>query len=239
MKLENVRPMNFSGIPFVLVVVAFFLIIILPRVISGEYWPLWILGWVILFASWGTGAEIEGDLIVLKYVFGKLKIRISLSEIEEITTLNKLQKGTIARYFKWEILLLVIFIAYALFDLIILPRGLLRGYYFGDIGIIVFGLFYISVFAVPFSKKWIIVIFTYSLIPLAIFMLYLKTGNITADDVCVPISTAFLLTIALWEAYSVEYVVIRTPKKLYLLTTKSADEIIKALLKVAQNVQTA
>ncbi|AHF81183.1 hypothetical protein [Thermococcus paralvinellae] len=238
MKLENVRPMNFSGIPFALVVVAFSLIVILPKAVTmpERYWPLWILGWVILFASWGTGAEIEGDSIVLKYVFGKLKIRIPFSEIEEITTLNKLQKGTIAKYFKWEIFLFTIFVIYALFDLIILPRGLLRGYYFGDIGLIIFGLFYISVFTVPFSKKWIIVIFTYSLIPLEVFILHLKTGNITADDVFVLISTAFVLTVALWEAYSVEYVVIRTPKKLYLLTTKSADEIIKALLKVAQNV---
>lgn len=238
MKLRDVRPMNFSGIPFVLVVISFTIIIVLPRVTPENYWPFWIFGWIVLFASWGTGAEVEKDFIVLKYVFGKLKIKIPFSEIEEITTINKLQKGTIAKYFKWEIILFMILVAYALFDLIILPHGLLKGYYFGDIGLIVFGLFYISAFTIPFSKKKIIGIFTYSFVLLAVLMLYLKIGSITADDVLMFIIMAFILTVTIWEVYSVEYVVIRTPRRLYLITAENTEEFIKALWKVTQNVQT-
>ncbi len=230
MKLENVTPMNFSGIPFVFGVIAFSLIVLLPRVMSEAYWPLWILGWLILFASWGTGAEIEGDSIVLKYAFGVLKIKIPFNEIEEIAVLSRLQKGTIAKYFKWEIFLFMSFIVYAIFDLITLPRGLLKGYYFGDIGLIVWGLFYISAFTTPFSKKKIVELLVCILVPLEALALYLKTGSITGDDIFVLMSTAIILLIAIPWFYERDYIMIRTKKAVYLLECKNAGKIIKELL---------
>ncbi|WP_457754131.1 hypothetical protein [Thermococcus sp.] len=239
MNLENVRPMNFSGIPFVLVVVSFVLLIVLPRVLSRVQGIFFVIGVLCLMASWGTGVEIKGDSIVLKYVFGILKIRIPFSEIEEIAALSKLQKGIIARYFKWEIVLLAMVVVYAFFDLMSLPYGLLKGYYLGDIGLILFGLFYVFAFTVPFFKKRIIQVFAYSLVPFAGLVLYLKTGSITADDVTMLGIMAFVLTMIIWDVYNAEYIVIRTPRRLYLLTTRSADELVKSLLKVAQNVQTA
>ncbi|ADT84797.1 hypothetical protein [Thermococcus barophilus] len=237
MKLESVRPMNFSGIPFVLVVVSFVLLIVLPRLVSHVQGIFFVIGVFCLMASWGTGAEVEGNSIVLKYVFGKLKIRIPFDDIEEITTLNRLQKGAIAGYFKWEILLFIVFIAYALFDLITLPRGLLKGYYFGDIGLIVFGLFYIFAFVIPFSRKVFVAILAYSFVPVAIFLLYQKTGSITGDDIFMFIALVMVLGFAILDIYGKDYVLIRTKKNTYLLTCRSADEIVKALLKVAQNVQ--
>ncbi len=233
MKLENVRPMNFSGIPFALVVIAFPLIIILPRAMSEVWWPLWILGWLILSASWGTGVGIDGSLIVLKYVFGKLKIRIPFGEIEEITALSKL----LARYFKWEIALFVICIIYAFFDLITMPRELLKGYYFGDIGLIIFGLFYIFAFILPFSRRILVGILAYLFIlPI---LLYQKTGNITGDDISMFMVLAAILGFAILDIYGKDYILIRTKKDVYLLTCRSADNVIKTVLKVAQNVQTA
>lgn len=235
MRIGSAKPMNFSGVPFAMVVVAFLLILVPVRV--GKLWQLSIFGWLILFASWGTSVEIKEGVLVLRYFFGKFPVKIKIHEIEEINVINRLERAALVRHFPWMAGLFLTVILYAFVDFIMLPNGMLRGYYYGDVGLIVFGLAYMGAWNLPFRKGLYARLFAVFSIVLGVFLIRVKTGSFEGDDVFFVSMWGFIIFLLLEQYYNMDYIIIKTAGRSYLIAVEGKrDEGIRALLEGISNV---
>ena len=104
MKLENIYPASYSGLPGILNSLGMMLIVAAmffnlsgnPKLGFVTFW----IAWVLLLVSIGKEVEVKNGKLILKYGFPKPFIKIEISEIIEIADITKLKKGRIARYFR-------------------------------------------------------------------------------------------------------------------------------------------
>ncbi|WP_457741484.1 hypothetical protein [Thermococcus sp.] len=104
MKLKNIYPSSYSGLPGVLnslgmillVVAMFFDVSGNPKLGFPTFW----IAWALILVSMGKEVEVENGKLVLKYGFPKSFIKVEISEVREISEITKLEKGKIVRYFR-------------------------------------------------------------------------------------------------------------------------------------------
>ncbi|USG99956.1 hypothetical protein K1720_00240 [Thermococcus argininiproducens] len=227
MRLEGIKPSNFSGPALLLVVLAFMIFILGTldflqlKFITGA--------WVLIFASWGISVELEGKTLILKYAFGLLKIKIKWEDIEEILILNKLDRGIFIKYFPEIGILYAGLLIYALYSFFAFPRDLLLGYYMGSIGVIVFSLAILISWSIPFRKsyyRWAGLLFCFSL---GIVLIWLKIRSF--ESMPLFIVWILLASFATLETDSTDYIVLKTRKGRYLLTSNAPKDKVERALK--------
>jgi len=214
MKIPGARPLNLSGIPFIMVVLAVFLIIILPR--CTEYWQLSFLGWPLIFASWGTSVEVQNDKVILWYAFGKLPVRIKRDEIAEVKILSRLERATVLRHFPGMGFLLIGIIICGLIDFLRLPPEMLEKSGLWDAGLVAGALSYLILLAFPFGKKWRIALPPVAL-TIVLFSLLLSRNTLIDEIGFVVFLWALVLLMAFVDHYSQEYVLLKSSKGKYLI----------------------
>lgn len=233
MRIKHARPMNFSGISSIMTAVAFFLILVPMRV--WKLWPLTLLGWFLLFASWGTSVEVKEDVLVLRYFFGKLQVKIPLCDIDEVKVINRLERATLVGHFPWMAALFLTVILYAFVNFIMLPSDMLRGYYYGYMGLFVLGMAYLGAWALPFRKGLYIRLFAVFLIVFGVFLIRIKTGDFEDYDGFLMFTWGFIVFLGLEEYYNTDYVLIKSAGKSYLIAVEGERE---TLLEAISNVET-
>lgn len=214
MKISEARPLSLSGIPFLMVVLAVCLILILPR--YSEYWQVSILGWPLIFASWGTSVEVQNDEVILRYAFGKLPVRIKRDEIEEVKILSRLDRATVLRHFPWMGLLLISIIACGLIDFLRLPPEMLEKFGLWDAGLVAGALSYLILLAFPFGKKWHVAIPLAALMIVVIPLILGGKALLVEGAFMVFLWMVVLLTFFIGY-YSQEYVLLKSSKGKYLI----------------------
>ncbi len=224
MKVNDQRPANFSGVPFLLVVLSFVLILLVPG-LSERLLPLSLFGWLLLAASWGTSVEIEGEVLRLRYAFGRLSVNIPLPEIVEVKVVSRLERGILVREFPGMFILLASVVVLALADLLLLPEGLLEGYYFGDIALILFGLLYLSALSLPFRPS-LAGILGVLLLALTALLMRLKLGFVNPAFLII-FGIVALLFVS--EYYSRDYVVIATSRGKFLVMSQKPEALLSIL----------
>lgn len=230
MKVGDAKPANFSGGPLLLVGFSFLLIIGFPR-LAPDWWYFSIVGWLVLAASWGTSVDVEGWTLRLRYAFGRLAINVPLSEIEDVKVVSRLERAVLIREFPGLYILITASVLFVFLDLLLLPSGLLEGYYLGDIGLIFFGLIYLAVMSLPFSRTNIALLFGVLDLLFAALLMELKMGYV--DPVSVLVLGIFgLLFVA--EYYRKDYVVITTQRKKYSLMSEEPEAVLRVLLRGRQ-----
>jgi hypothetical protein len=233
MKVEGARPANFSGVPLILSGLSFVLIIGIPR-IAQDRWYLSIVGWLLLGASWGTSVEVEDGTLKLRYAFDRLTINVPLSGIEDVKVVSRLERAVLVREFPGLYLLIFGIVLFAFADLLLLPSGLLEGFYFGDIGLMFFGLLYLGVMSLPFGRIYVVGLFGVIALALAGLLMKLKTGFVTPAFIVI-LAVVALIFIA--DYYSRDYVVIKSQKGKYLIMAEKPEMALQALLRRAANDQ--
>lgn len=231
MKLEGVRPSNFGGIPSLIAILSF--VLILGGMEFSSWW-MWIAGWILIFASWGVSAKIENKTLILKYAFGLLPIKLKGEEIEEILVLNRLERGVLLMYFPRIGIVYIGTLIYALYRYLTFPKSLLPGYYMGVIGFIVFSSSILISMAVPLGKTAHKLLVTSAISIAGAFLLWIKSYEVEL----VPM-IPFLIVLSLWIVYDIDtedYIVLRTRKGKYLLTSNAprdkVEKAIKAIMEV-------
>ncbi len=104
MKLKNVYPSSYSGLPgllnslgmMLLVVAMFFNVSGSPKLGFSTFW----IAWGLILVSIGKEVEVRREKLILKYGFPRPLIKVEISEIRGISEVTKLEKGKIARYFR-------------------------------------------------------------------------------------------------------------------------------------------
>ncbi|WP_048150184.1 hypothetical protein [Palaeococcus ferrophilus] len=226
MRVEGTKPANFSGLPLILLGFSFLLIIGVPR-LAKDWWYISLVGWLFLAASWGTSVEVEGETLRLKYAFGKLTINVPLSEIEDVKVVSKLERAVMIREFPELYVLITASALFVFLDLLLLPSGLLEGYYFGDIGLIFFGVLYLAVMSLPFNRINIAFLFGVLDLFFATLLMKLKMGYV--DPVSVLIwGVLGLLFVA--EYYRKDYVVITAQRGKYPLMAQKPEVLLKSII---------
>lgn len=226
MKVDGATPTNFSGLPLILVGLSFALIIGLPR-LASDWWYLSIVGWLFLAASWGTSVEVEGETLRLNYAFGKLTINVPLSEIEDVKVVSRLERAVLIREFPGLYVLIAGAVLFAFLDLLLLPSGLLEGYYFGDMGLIFFGLLYLVVMSLPFSRMHLAGMFGVFTIIFVTLLMRIKTGIFDPLPV---LFFAIFFPLFVAEYYSKEYVVITAQRRRYCIMAEKPEPVLKTIM---------
>jgi len=226
MKLEGVRPSNFSGIPLLIAILSFVLIL---GAMELSYWWMWTVGWILIFASWGVSAKIENKTLILKYAFGLLPIKLKGEDIEEVLVLNRLEKGVLLRHFPGIGITYMGVLVYALYRYFALPENLLPGYYVGVFALIVFSSSILISMAVPLGKTSHKLLVTAAISIAGASLLWIKSHEVEL----VPTIPFFLIVMALWIVYDMDtedYIVLKTKKGKYLLTSNAPrDKVEKAI----------
>ncbi len=244
MKLENVRPMNSSGIPLLLVVLGFLLNLFGLEFLPHPYSTIFgLMGWAFIFASWGKDVIISDTKVILRYAFGLLKIEID--DISEIINLNELNRAILIKYFKGEILIPLLFLSNAALTLLKPPSKYPQMWLNDAVILVYWTVIFLLVFVFPLKRlrKYFIgvVIFAISLLPL-LFWIFSSLGvSFREEDIkFYTFLSAIFGPWFVWEFIDnrKRYLLINSSKGKYLLVSvnKSTNEVIKALLKVAQNV---
>jgi len=231
MKLEGIRPSNFGGVPLLIAILAFVFMIEGIELFS---WWMWIIGWVLIFASWGISAEIKNDTLILRYVFGLLPIKLKAEDIEEILVLNRLEKGVLLRYFPGIGVAYMGVLIYALYRYLTFPDNLLPGYYFGALGLIVISSSILISLATSLGKTRHKLLTAVVVFIASAFLLWLKVRAVELIPMVV-----VLVMITLWTVYDIDtqdYIVLKTRKGRYLLTSNAprdkVEKAIKAIMEV-------
>ncbi|MCO6041747.1 hypothetical protein [Thermococcus alcaliphilus] len=226
MKLEGVRPSNFSGIPLLIAILSFVLIL---GAMELSYWWMWTVGWILIFASWGVSAKIENKTLILKYAFGLLPIKLKGEDIEEVLVLNRLEKGVLLRHFPGIGMAYMGVLVYALYRYFALPENLLPGYYVGVVALIVFSSSILISIAVPLGKTSHKLLITAAISIAGASLLWIKSSEVEL----IPTIPFFLIVMALWIVYDMDtedYIVLKTKKGKYLLTSNAPrDKVEKAI----------
>lgn len=226
MKLEGIRPSSFSGPPLVMFTLS--LLILLAGVdLFPTYHSYFWVAWILLFASWGISAEVSGKTLVLKYAFGFLKIRISSEEIEEILILNRLEKGVLLRYAPKIGAVYAGSLIYALYRYFTLPEGLLLGQYLWIVGLIVLSSSMILSMIIPFRKTSYKMFGAVIALLIGSVLLWFKTWTLEWIPWLIPISMVTLLAVH----DSSDYIVLKTRKGKYLLTSNAPKDKVENALK--------
>jgi len=226
MKLEGVRPSNFGGIPSLIGILSF--VFILGGMEFSSWW-MWIIGWVLIFASWGISAKIEDKTLILKYAFGVLPIKLKAEDIEEILVLNRLERGALLRHFPGIGVAYMGVLIYALYRYLTFPDNLLPGYYFGALGLIVISSSILISLAIPLGKtrhKLLTAVFIFIA---SAFLLWFKVRAVELIPMVV-----VLVMITLWTVYDIDtqdYIVLKTRKGKYLLTSNAPRDKVENALK--------
>ena len=226
MKLEGIRPSNFGGVPSLIGILAFVFMIGGIELFS---WWMWIIGWVLIFASWGISAEIKNDTLILRYVFGLLPIKLKAEDIEEILVLNRLEKGVLLRYFPGIGATYIGVLIYVLYRYFTFPDNLLPGYYFGALGIIVISSSMLISLAIPLGKTRHKLLTAVLVFIVSAFLLWFKVRAAELIPMVV-----VLVMIALWMVYEIdiqEYIVLKTRKGKYLLISNAPKDKVENALK--------
>ncbi|EHR78302.1 hypothetical protein OCC_11719 [Thermococcus litoralis DSM 5473] len=225
MKLEGVRPSNFSGIPLMIAILSLVLIL---GAMELSYWWMWTVGWIFIFASWGLSAKIENKTLILKYAFGLLPIKLKGEDIEEVLVLNRLEKGVLLRHFPGIGIAYMGVLVYALYRYFALPENLLPGYYVGVVALIVFSSSILISMAVPLGKTSHKLLITAAISIAGASLLWIKSHEVELIPMIV-----ILAMIALWTVYDIDtedYIVLKTKKGKYLLTSNAPrDKVEKAI----------
>jgi len=231
MKLEGVRPSNFSGIPLM---IAIFSLVLILGAMELSYWWMWTVGWILIFASWGVLVKIENKTLVLKYAFGLLPIKLKGDDIDEILILNRVERGILLRHFPIIGIAYIEALVYASCRYFTFPENLLPGYYLGTLGIIVMSSSVLLSMAVPIGKTRHKLLATVAISIAGAFLLWLKTRKAEMIPMI-----AVLAMITLWTVYDIDnedYIVLRTKKGKYLLTSNAprdkVEKAIKAIMEV-------
>ncbi len=261
MKLENVYPASYSGLPGILnslgtilmVVAMFFSISGNPELGFATFW----IAWALLLISVGKEVEAKNGKLILKYGFPKPLIKIKISEIKEIADIMKLRKGRISRYFRQAlvvpILILILPYVYIFAKGITIPLRyvvfLLLPAFVG-IMIILYFMMTLSNYREFLKRATIIVAVVLAVLLLMILVIFRPTGNVllllVMTSLLLVMSFALLMSINLKR----NVVLIETDKGCYgLICSGDRNGTIKELLmvmrkeapdkhplKVAQNV---
>lgn len=251
MKLENVYPASYSGLPgilnslgmIVMVVAMFFNVSGNPKLGFVTFW----IAWVLLLVSIGKEVEVKNGKLILKYGFLKPFIKVDLSEIREIADITKLKKGRIARYFRQALVvpILVLILPY----IYIFAKGTtipLRYVVFLLIPAFV-GIMLILYFTMTLSnyreflrKATIIVAVVLAVLLLMILVIFKPVGE--ALLILVMSYLLLVMSFVIFMSISLKrnVILIESDRGCYALVCfGDYNELIRELLRVAQNVQTA
>ncbi|WP_456399014.1 hypothetical protein [Palaeococcus sp. (in: euryarchaeotes)] len=251
MKLEDIYPAPYSGLPgilnslgMILMVVAMFFNV--SENLKLGFVTFWI-AWVLLLVSIGKEVEVKNGKLILKYGFPKPLIKVEISEIREITNITKLKRGKIARYFRQALVvpILVLILPY----IYIFVKGTmipLRYVVFLLIPAFV-GIMLLLYFTMTLSnyreflrKATIIVAVVLALLLLMILRIFKPVG----EALLIFVMSYLLLVVSFVIFMSIgikrNVVLIEGDRGCYaLFCFGDYNELIRELLKVAQNVQTA
>lgn len=172
---------------------------------------------------------------MLRYFFGKLQVKIPLCDIDEVKVINRLERATLVRHFPWMAALFLTVILYAFVNFIMLPSDMLRGYYYGYMGLFVLGMAYLGAWALPFRKGLYIRLFAVFLIVFGVFLIRIKTGDFEDYDGFLMFTWGFIVFLGLEEYYNTDYVLIKSAGKSYLIAVEGERE---TLLEAISNVET-
>ncbi|USS41527.1 hypothetical protein NF865_05015 [Thermococcus aggregans] len=234
MKLKGIRPSNFGGVPLLIAILAFVFMIGGMELLS---WRMWIIAWVLIFASWGVSAEIKNGTLILRYGFGLLPIKLKAEDIEEVLVLNRLEKGVLLRYFPGIGATYMGMLIYVLYRYFTFPDNLLPGYYFGALGMIVISSSVLISLAIPPGKTRHKLLTAGFIFIVSALLLGFKVRAVDSIPIVVVLGM-----IALWTVYDMDiqdYIVLKTRKGKYLLTSNAprdkVEKAIKAIMEVLSN----
>ncbi len=249
-KLENIYPASYSGPPGILnslgmivMVIAMFLNV--SENLKPGFVTFWI-AWVLLLVSIGKEVEVKNGKLILKYGFPKQFIKVEISEIREIADITKLKKGRIARYFRQALVVptLVLVLPY----IYIFAKGAtipLRYVVFLLIPAFV-GIMLMLYFTMTLSnyreflrKSTIIVAVALAVLLLMILIIFKPTGG----ALLLLVMSYLLLVVGFLVFMSISLrrnvVLIESDRGYHaLICFGDYNELIRELLRVAQNVQT-
>lgn len=246
MRLENVSPVNSSGIPLLLAILGFLLNVLGLQFLPHPYSTICeLIGWFLIFASWGKDILITDTKVILRYAFGFLKIEIE--DINEITNLSELNRAMLIKYFKGEILIPMIFISNATLTLLNPPSKYPQLWLIDTVMSVYWTVIFLIVFVFPIKKLKkhfvTVVSFTVFLLPLLFWTFHLFGIPFRHDDV---MFHTFLGAIFgpwfIWEFVDnrKRYLLVKSNRHKYLLVSVdgNTNEVVKTLLRVTQNAQT-
>lgn len=231
MKLEGVRPSNFSGIPLM---IAIFSLVLILGAMELSYWWMWTVGWILIFASWGVSAKIENKTLVLKYAFGLLPIKLKGDDIDEILILNRVERGVLLRHFPIVGIAYIEALVYASCRYFTFPENLLPGYYLGTLGIIVMSSSVLLSMAVPTGKTRHKLLATVAISIAGAFLLWLKTRK--AEMVPMIAVLAMITLLIVYDIDTEDHIVLKTKKGKYLLTSNAPRDKVERAIKAIMEV---
>ncbi len=226
MRVSGAVPMNFSGAQFFLLCLGISLILFVP-IISGHLWVS-LVGWFFLAASWGTSVEVDGDILRLKYFFGRLYSEVKMGDVGEVKVLTRLENGIVAREFPGMPILLLAVIVGTFVGFVFSPSARDYG---SPSWFVLFatGFVYIASMILPFKREtqvFSLLVF----VPIAGFILdWLEPGFV--DSFSIFIATLMSL-ILLVEYYRKDYVLLKTFKRSYLVAVdeKRASRFLREMI---------
>ncbi|WP_042699943.1 hypothetical protein [Thermococcus sp. PK] len=231
MKLEGVRPSNFSGIPLM---IAIFSLVLILGAMELSYWWMWTVGWILIFASWGVSAKIENKTLVLKYAFGLLPIKLKGDDIDEILILNRVERGVLLRHFPIVGIAYIEALVYASCRYFTFPENLLLGYYLGALGIIVMSSSVLLSMAVPTGKTRHKLLATVAISIAGAFLLWLKTRK--AEMIPMIAVLAMITLLIVYDIDTEDHIVLKTKKGKYLLTSNAPRDKVERAIKAIMEV---
>lgn len=231
MKLEGIRPSNFSGVPALMAISA--LVMILGGIEFSSLW-MGITGWALIFASWGVSAKIENKTLVLKYAFGLLPIKLRAEDIDEVLILNRVERGVLLRHFPIVGIAYMGALVYASCRYFTFPENLLPGYYLGALGIIVISSSVLLSMAVPTGKTRHKLLATVAISIAGAFLLWLKTRK--AEMIPMIAVLAMITLLIVYDIDTEDHIVLKTKKGKYLLTSNAPRDKVERAIKAIMEV---